>query len=112
MTVTESHFGPVTVLSLAGKSMGGPDAGRLNEKIHELIEAGVRKVVVDLAQVQLMNSSGLGLLISALSTVRSNGGELKLACVAPRIRTLMTITKLIHVFETYDSVEAAVASFS
>ncbi len=112
MTVTESHFGPVTVLSLAGKIMGGPDAGRLNEKIHELIEAGVKKVVVDLAQVALMNSSGLGLLISALSTVRHNGGELKLACIAPRVRSLMTITKLIHVFETYDSVEGAVASFS
>ncbi|MCR4438570.1 MAG: STAS domain-containing protein [bacterium] len=112
MTLTERQFGPVTVLSLAGKVMGGPDAGLLNERVHELIEAGARKVVADLAQVQWMNSSGLGLLISALSTLRNNGGDLKLACVTPRIRSLMTITKLIHVFETFDSVEEAVESFA
>ncbi len=112
MTVAERKVGSVTVLSLAGKIMGGPDAGRLNEKVHELIEAGAREVVVDLAQVQWMNSSGLGILISALSTLRNNGGELKLAGLTPRVRSLMTITRVIHVFETFDTAEQAVQSFA
>ncbi|MDZ7271913.1 MAG: STAS domain-containing protein [candidate division KSB1 bacterium] len=112
MTVAETKRGAVTVLSLAGKIMGGPDAGLLNEKVHQLIDAGTKNVVLDLSQVQWMNSSGLGILISAASTLRNNGGELKLACITPRIRSLMTITRVINVFETFASVEEAVQSFS
>ena len=59
-----------------------------------------------------MNSTGLGILISGLTTMRNNGGELKLANVTEKIQSLLTITKLITVFETFESVDQAVASFN
>ena len=65
----------------------------------------------DLAKVDWMNSTGLGILISGLTTLRNNGGELKLANVTEKIQSLLTITKLITVFENFDSVEEAVGSF-
>jgi anti-sigma B factor antagonist len=62
--------------------------------------------------VEWMNSTGLGILISGLTTLRNNGGELKLACVTDKIQSLLTITKLITVFENFDTIEDAVKSFS
>ncbi|UCD17944.1 MAG: STAS domain-containing protein, partial [Candidatus Zixiibacteriota bacterium] len=91
--------------------MGGPDATILHEKLHECIEKGQKKVVIDLARVEWMNSTGLGILISGLTTLRNNGGELKLANVTDKIQSLLTITKLVTVFEAFDSIDDAVGSF-
>jgi anti-sigma B factor antagonist len=101
----------VFVLEPKGKIMGGPDATMLHERLHDYIEQGKKKVVIDLAQVDWMNSTGLGILISGLTTLRNNGGELKLANVTDKIQSLLTITKLVTVFEAFDSVEDAVKSF-
>lgn len=101
----------VAILEPKGKIMGGPDATLLHEKLHECIENGTRKVVIDLAQVDWMNSTGLGILISGLTTIRNNGGELKLANVTDKIQSLLTITKLVTVFEAYDSIDDAIRSF-
>ncbi len=98
----------VVILEPKGKIMGGPDASLLHDKLHELIEAGNTKVVIDLSQVDWMNSTGLGILISSYTTLRNNQGELKLANVTDKIRSLLTITKLVTVFDSYDSVEQAV----
>ena len=111
MKLTEKEIEGVVVLELSGKIMGGPDASLLNDKLHELVEAGKIKVVVDLGKVNWMNSSGLGILIGALTTIRNNKGELKLANVTERIKSLFIITKLITVFESFDSVDEAVESF-
>ena len=111
MTITEQDLRGIIVLELSGKIMGGPDAGLLNDKLHELIDQKKTKIVVDLAKVDWMNSSGLGILIGGLTTVRNNKGELKLANVTERIQSLLMITKLMTVFETYESVEKAAASF-
>ena len=111
MTIQVIDQGNVTILEMKGKIMGGPDAGVLNENIHELIKNGKKKIVVNLAGVDWMNSSGLGILISALTTIRNNGGELKLASLTDKIKNLLTITKLSNVFEKYDSVSEASASF-
>lgn len=111
MILTEKEVDGVIVLELSGKIMGGPDASLLNDKLHELIEAGKTAVVADLSKVDWMNSSGLGILIGGLTTMRSNGGNLKLACVTARIQNLLTITKLMSAFETHDSIEAAVNSY-
>lgn len=102
----------VAVLEPAGKIMGGPDATLLHEKLHEHIEKGVKKVVIDLTKVDWVNSTGLGILISALTTMKNNGGELKLANVTEKIHSLLTITKLVTVFESYESVESALENFS
>ena len=112
MKLTSRQTGDVMVLEPKGKIMGGPDATRLHDQLHEFIDQNKKKVVIDLAKVDWMNSTGLGILISGLTTLRNNGGELKLANVTQKIQSLLTITKLITVFESYDSVEDAVASFN
>lgn len=99
------------VITLKGNVMGGPDGAKLHDTLHELQEAGKTNVVVDLSKVKFMNSSGLGMLISAMTTMRNAGGDLRLANVADRIQSLLVITKLITVFKHFDSVEAAAKSF-
>lgn len=99
------------VLKLKGNVMGGPDGAKLHDQLHELKDAGKKNVVVDLGKVKFMNSSGLGMLISAMTTMRNGGGDLRLANVADRIQSLLVITKLITVFKHYDSVEEAASSF-
>ncbi|MFQ5869867.1 MAG: STAS domain-containing protein [Candidatus Zixiibacteriota bacterium] len=111
MKLSSRQVGDVAVLEPKGKIMGGPDATLLHDQLHDLIRENQKNVVIDLAKVDWMNSTGLGILISGLTTLRNNGGELKLANVTEKIESLLTITKLITVFENYDSVEEAVGSF-
>ena len=112
MEMIEHIENGIVVLELSGKIMGGPDAATLNEKLHELVESGNTRVVADLSNVNWMNSSGLGILINALTTIRNAGGDLKLASVTEKIKSLLKITKLLTVFNTYDSTDDAVKSFS
>ncbi|MBN1350639.1 STAS domain-containing protein [candidate division KSB1 bacterium] len=111
MILEQKYIDDAVVLYLSGKIMGGPDAAILNDKLHELVEAGKTKVVADLSKVNWMNSSGLGILISGLTTMKNINGNLKLACLTERIKSLLMITKLITVFETYNTVDEAIASF-
>ena len=99
------------VIEFKGNVMGGPDAVNLNEKLHELIENGKKNVVVDLGKVKFMNSSGLGMLIGGLTTMRKAGGDLRIANAAEKIESLLMVTKLITVFKHYKSVDEAIASF-
>jgi anti-sigma B factor antagonist len=91
--------------------MGGPDAGAVKERLHQLIDEGKKKVVVDLSGVSWMNSSGLGILIGGLTTMRNAGGDLKLAGTTDKVQNLLMVTKLITIFESYDTIEEAVASY-
>ena len=111
MKLTDRELDGIIVLEPKGKIMGGPDATMLHDKLHDFIDQGKKRVVIDLAKVDWMNSTGLGILISGLTTMKNNGGELKLAAVTEKIQSLLTITKLITVFENYDSIDAAVESF-
>ena len=99
------------VIKLKGNIMGGPDGSKLHDTLHELKENNKANIVVDLSKVKFMNSSGLGMLISGMTTMRNAGGDLRLANVADRIQSLLVITKLITVFKHYDSVEEAVESY-
>ena len=112
MKMIESESGGVVILELSGKIMGGPDATLLNDKLHELIEAGKTKIVANLKGVNWMNSSGLGILIGGLTTMRNSGGDLKLANITDRIQSLLMITKLLTVFESFDTIDQAIESFS
>lgn len=100
------------VIKFKGNVMGGPDGARLHEQLHQLREEGKMNVVVDLAKVGFMNSSGLGMLISGMTTMRNAGGDLRLANPADRIQSLLIVTRLITVFQHYDSVDEAIASYS
>ena len=99
------------VITLKGNVMGGPDGAKLHSTLHELKEEGKKNVVVDLSKTKFMNSSGLGMLISGMTTMRNAGGDLRLANVADRIQSLLVITKLITVFKHFDSVDEAVNSY-
>lgn len=100
------------IIELKGDVMGGDDTKEFNELLHKLIDEGKKNIIVDLGEVKFMNSSGLGMLISALTTTKKAEGSLKLARVGEKIQSLLIITKLIQIFETYESVEDAVKTFN
>jgi anti-sigma B factor antagonist len=101
----------VAILDVSGKLMGGPDADVFKETIRNLLDEGFKNVVVNMSQVPFINSTGLGILISAYTTLRKEDGVLKLANVTERIDSLLMITKLGTIFETYSSEEKALESF-
>ncbi len=112
MTIQTYEKNNVTVLTLEGDVMGGPEALQLNETINQLLDQGVTRLVLDLSGVERMNSSGLGIMINALGNFKQNGGNLKLAALNPRISHLLKVTRLTAIFEVYDTVDAAIASFA
>lgn len=99
------------VIEFKGNVMGGPDAVSLNEELHELIEQDKTNVVVDLGKVKFMNSSGLGMLIGALTTMKKAGGDLRIANATDKIESLLIITKLITVFKHFKTLDEAIASY-
>jgi anti-sigma B factor antagonist len=101
----------VVVIEPKGKIMGGPESTAMHDLLHELIDQKKTNVVIDLGKVDWMNSTGLGLLISGLTTLRKSDGELRLANVTEKIQSLLTITKLVTVFKAFDSVDEAIDSF-
>ena len=111
MKINHREENGVVIIEPKGKIMGGPESTALHDLLHELIDQKKSQVIIDLSRVDWMNSTGLGLLISGLTTLRKADGELKLANVTEKIQSLLTITKLITVFKTFDSVEDAVKSF-
>lgn len=98
------------VIELKGNVMGGEDTKEFTETLHKLIDEGKKNVIVDLSGVKFMNSSGLGMLISGLTTMKRAEGQFKLANVTDKIESLLIITKLITIFESYESVDEAVKS--
>ncbi len=108
---TEERYNAV-VLQLKGDVMGGPDGSKLHDQLRELKESGQPNVVVDLSKVRFMNSSGLGMLIGGLATMRNAGGDLRLANATDRIQSLLVIAKLLTVFKHYESVDEAVESYT
>jgi anti-sigma B factor antagonist len=102
----------VVIIVLDGEMVGGPDATLLTEKLHNLIEDGKKKIILDMAKVNYMNSSGLGILIGGLTAVRNNGGKLRLLNLASKLKELLRITKLDQVFDLYDDESKAIASLA
>jgi anti-sigma B factor antagonist len=101
----------VAVLSPRGKLMGGAQSEDLHERIHSLIAKGVERVIIDLLEVEWINSSGLGVLIAGLTSLRNASGDLRLSNASPRIEDLLSRTKLLSVFHIYESTDSAVNSF-
>jgi len=101
----------IVVLDVSGKIMGGEETTMFHGKIHEYIQLNKRNFVLDLQKVEWMNSVGLGMLISSLTTVKNAGGRLVLANIT-NIESILAMTRLISVFEHYDSRESALKSFA
>ena len=111
MSISTHQADGVVILEPEGKIMGGPEATELRNQLYELIAQNKTRVIVDLANVEWMNSTGLGILISGMTSLRNNKGELKLTSVNEKIANLFEITKLNSVFDTYKSSDDAVKSF-
>ncbi len=101
----------VVIIALSGKIMGGPEAGEINEQINNFIDKGKINIIIDLKHVEWMNSSGLGILIGVITTLKNNNGKMVLTNVSERILNLLKITKLINVFEIEQDFDSAIASF-
>lgn len=99
------------VVELKGNVMGGPEAQEFSDTLRGLLDDNKKNVVIDLKDVKFMNSSGLGMLISGFTTMKNGSGAFKLANATEKIESLLVITKLITIFENFDSVDAAVESF-
>jgi len=99
------------ILTFKGKLMGGPHASDFQNEIAGLIEKGKTNVVGDLSKVDFMNSSGLGIIITALTSLRNAGGDLKICGASERIESLLMVTKLITVFDHHRSLDKAVDAF-
>lgn len=97
----------IVILDVSGKIMGGEETTMFHGKIHEYITMNKKNIVVDLKKVDWMNSVGLGMLISALTTVKNAGGRLVLANI-DKIESILTITRLISVFEHFESRDDAI----
>ncbi len=111
MKIKDELKGDVLVLSLSGKVMGGPDVDIFNGKVHHHVDAGRKKVVLDLSKVEWMSSVGLGMMISAHTTLAKQNGRLIVANIPKSIDSLLTITKLVTILEAKDSIDEAMASF-
>jgi anti-sigma B factor antagonist len=112
MHIEERSAGDVTVLDLKGKMTLGEGDELLKDKINSLVQQGRRKVVLNLEGVPYIDSAGLGEIVRTYTTISRQGGSLKLLNLTKRITDLLSITKLLTVFETYDSEADAVRSFS
>lgn len=111
MALKEQMHGDVAVIDLKGKLMGGPETSAVHTKVKELVADGVKKVVFDLSKVTWMNSTGLGALMGSMTTLRNADGDLKLSNVTDKVKSLFMITKLITIFDTFDTVEDAINAF-
>ena len=111
MNIKERKLNDVTVLDLDGKFVLGEHA-QFKQRVAAIIESGGRKLIVNLEKVSFMDSSGLGELISGYTAMRRVSGNIKLLNLNSRLNQLLIITKLITVFETFDSEAAAVTSFA
>jgi anti-sigma B factor antagonist len=112
MQIDERAVGDVTVLDLKGKITLGEGDELLKDKVNSLVNQGRKKIILNLAAVPYIDSAGLGEVVRTFTTVSRQGGSLKLLNLTKRITDLLSITKLLTVFETYESESDAVRSFS
>lgn len=112
MKLSTKEMHGVMVLKIEGSMLGGPEASELNGALHKLIEGKKKKIVVDLSDVALMNSSGLGMLIGGVTTMRNAGGDLKLANANEKVVQVFKITRVHNVIEMFDNVKSAIESYA
>ena len=112
MKIEERAVDGVTILDLHGKMLIGEGDELLREKINSLVENGTEKIVLNLAEVPYVDSAGLGEIVRCYTTVSRKNGELKLLNLTKRIHDLLSITKLLTVFDTYEDEASVVKSFA
>lgn len=111
MEIVERTVSDVTVLDLKGKMTLGEGDELLKDKINSLLAAGKKKLLLNLESVPYVDSAGLGEVVRTYTTVSRQGGSLKLLNLTKRIEDLLSITKLLTVFDTFDSEAEAIKSY-
>ena len=111
LNIRERQAGDVTILDLEGKITIGEGSVSLRSAIRRLIEEGKKKILLNLAGVGYVDSSGIGELVSSYTTINREGGQLKLLKLTQKIKDLLTITKLLTVFDVYTDEAEALNSF-
>jgi anti-sigma B factor antagonist len=111
LSIKDRQAGDVTILDLSGKITIGEGSVQLREAVRRMLDEGKKKLLLNLGDVSYVDSSGIGELVSSYTTTGNNGGQLKLLNQTKKIHDLLTITKLVTVFETHDNEDTAVASF-
>jgi len=112
MQIEERVVNDVTILDLKGKITLGEGDEALKDKINSLIQQDRKRILLNLAEVPYIDSAGLGEIVRTYTTVSRQGGQLKLVNLTKRITDLLMITKLLTVFETFDTEPEALKSFS
>lgn len=112
MTLKERRVGDVSILDLKGRLILDDGDAVLRARINELVDSGRVKIIVNLKDVTYVDSCGVGVLIAKYVSVRKKGGDVKLLNLTSRSHRLMEISKLLSVFETFDSEEHALSSFA
>ena len=111
MKLATREVSGVTIVDLSGKITLGEGGVTLREEVRKLLAEGKKKIALNLAEVNYIDSSGLGELVSAYTAVKNAGGELKLVNLTSKVRDLLVITKLVTVFDVKDDEATAVSSF-
>ena len=101
----------VTIVDLSGRITLGEGSVTLKDTVHDLLSKGLKRILLNLGAVNYIDSSGIGALVSALTTAKNQGGELKLLNVTKRVHDLLQITKLHTLFDVKNDEAAAVQSF-
>jgi anti-sigma B factor antagonist len=111
MKIVERQVDDVHILDVHGKILIGEGDDALRDAVTKLVKGGKKKILLNLADVPYVDSAGLGEIVRCYTTVSREGGRLKLVNLTKKIQDLLAITKLLTVFETYDSEPEAVKSF-
>jgi len=112
MKVNTRELDEVTILDLSGQIKLGEDTSVLRETVKQLVSRGRKKILLNLGDVNYIDSSGIGELIAAFTSVRNQGGDLMLLHLTKKVQDLLQITKLYTVFHVMDDEAAAIAAFS
>lgn len=112
MDMHSRHVDGVAVVDLIGRLTSSDEAGILSERVSRLMAEGHSRVVLNLAQLTYLDSSGLGEMVACYSRVRKAGGAIRLAQTTDRVQDLLTITRLVTVFESYETEALALASLA
>ena len=112
MRIDERTVGDVRVLDVSGQITIDQGHMQLKDKINSLVGQGNEHILINLGSVSFVDSTGLGELVAAFTTMSKSGGQMKLVNVTKRINDLLIITKLVNVFETFDNEQVAIESFT
>jgi anti-sigma B factor antagonist len=111
LRMTDREVSGVTVLDIEGRIVLGEESNSFRERVKGLLAAGKKKIVLNLANVTYIDSAGLGTLVATFHSARSQGATLKLANLGAKFKEVLQVTKLMTVFDVYDSEAAAIQSF-